>query len=99
MKGVLCPSCKRKGTYSPKFEQCQACGLGYEATLGELPKVEKPVTHKEVTGKMMAASSSGDETRHVTSNGGRHCRTCTCGPPKTGAERQKEYRERKNRNV
>ena len=80
MKGILCPSCKRKGTYSEKHKQCQACGLGYEVT--------QAVTEPE-----------SDETRHVTSDGGRHCRTCTCGPPKTGAERQKEYRERKNRNV
>ena len=25
---------------------------------------------------------------------GRHCRTCTCVPPKSGAERQAAYRER-----
>ncbi len=26
-----CPKCKRKGTYSEKFNQCSACGLGYES--------------------------------------------------------------------
>ena len=29
MTQVSCPSCKRKGTYSPKNKQCGACGLGY----------------------------------------------------------------------
>ena len=26
-----CPKCHRKGTYSAKFQQCSACGLGYSA--------------------------------------------------------------------
>ena len=26
-----CPKCHRKGTYSAKFQQCSACGLGYES--------------------------------------------------------------------
>ena len=26
-----CPKCHRKGTYSAKFQQCGACGLGYES--------------------------------------------------------------------
>ena len=29
MSEVSCPSCSRKGTYSPKHKQCAACGLGY----------------------------------------------------------------------
>ena len=29
MTQTSCPSCKRKGTYSPKHKQCAACGLGY----------------------------------------------------------------------
>ena len=41
MAQISCPNCTRKGTYSPKFKQCQACGLGYEvAPLGGDPLPE-----------------------------------------------------------
>ena len=89
MKVILCPSCKRKGTYSPKNKQCAACGLGYEVREARLLPDGAVVPVTPVT------EPESDETHNVTSNGGRHCSTCTCGPPKTGAERQHEYRERK----
>ena len=57
MTQTNCPSCKRKGTYSKKHEQCAACGLGYEiATVPDDVKPEglhdgrvTPVTEEPVT--------------------------------------------------
>lgn len=34
-KPVPCPKCRRTGTYSEKFRQCSACGLGYSAPVKE----------------------------------------------------------------
>ena len=93
MSQVSCPSCKRKGTYSEKHKQCAACGLGYEATLGELPKVEKPVTERvTVTANV---TKREDVTGIVTADA--PCEHCGCPghkKPKSTAERQRAYRER-----
>ena len=87
MSIASCPKCKRENTYNTKFGQCSACGLGYS----DGAHVTEPVTVKKVV-----EVAKEKVTNYVTqSNGGRHCPTCTCGPPKTGAERQKEYRKRK----
>ena len=113
MANPTCPKCKRKGTYSPKFEQCSACGLGYESksqakrVSAQRDKVT-PVTNNEtrhvtegVTGGVSGVEApvevtppvteQSNETHSVTGKS-KHCSTCTCGPPKTGAERQKKWR-------
>ena len=58
----------------------------------------KPVTVEEVVEvakeKVTNYVTQSNETHNVTATS-KHCSTCTCVPPKTGAERQREWRERK----
>ena len=63
MPQISCPSCKRKGTYSEKFEQCSACGLGYEVT---------PVTPKVVS-EPKVVTETGSTPKVVV---GEPCPTC-----------------------
>ncbi len=75
-----CPSCKRD-TWSEKNQQCSACGKGWE-------KVTPTVT------------ASNRVTQYVTPEVGTLDVCSRCGCPghekaKSGAERQKAYRERK----
>ena len=108
MKAPNCPKCKRKGTYSSTFGQCSACGLGYESksqakrVSSQRDKVT-PVTNNETRHvtveevvevakeKVTGYVTQSNETHNVTGKS-KHCSTCTCGPPKTGAERQKKWR-------
>ena len=86
MPQVSCPSCKRKGTYSPKFEQCSACGLGYELPQAVTERVT--VTPSVTNGEDVTAVVTADTP----------CEYCGCSghkKPKSTAERQRAYRERK----
>lgn len=107
MSAPKCPQCHRQGTYNTKYEQCSACGLGYERQVAELV-TERVTETPAVTDTRREPGHYSDTpptnvpvvvTPNVTSNGGRHCPTCTCAPPKTGAERQKAYRKRKAKEV
>ena len=62
MPQVSCPSCKRKGTYSPKHEQCSACGLGYEVT----PVTERVTRELPVTATVTEPPSVTEERNAVT---------------------------------
>ena len=90
MPQVSCPSCKRKGTYSPKFEQCPACGLGME--IATVPDDVRPeVLHDGRVTPVTPDVTQGDV---VTDGVTPHCPTCRC-VKRTNAERQRAYRERK----
>ena len=101
MAQVSCPSCKRKGTYSPKNKQCAACGLGYTVTpvtpvtpvtehrTGVAPAVTNVTTATPVT-----------EDRVVSHSGfppdpGEVCPLCDERKPSEKALKQRKYRERK----
>ena len=97
-----CPKCHRK-TYSPKFGTCTACEykkVTEPVTNDETRHVTetKPVTVEEAVEvakeKVTSYVTQSNETHNVTGEGGRHCKTCTCGPPKTGAERQRKWRKK-----
>ena len=81
-----CPKCGREATYNAKYDQCSACGRGYEAKVqksGDLP----------LDPTFSSNSNVGEPL--VTLTPGEPCPTCGKPVGKTPAERQREYRERK----
>ena len=65
MSQVSCPSCKRKGTYSEKHEQCGACGLGYE-NLEHFSQEEGPMTASVTQSVTRRVTIDVDDTGGVT---------------------------------
>ena len=85
MAKVKCPECKRVGTYSPKFGQCSACGLGRNEDVTKVHDITSAVTE------------SVTEVVAVTPTVTEPCSRCGCAGhvAKSGAERQKAWRARK----
>ena len=89
MPQVSCPSCKRKGTYSPKFEQCQACGLGYTVT--PVTPVT-PVTEEPVTNVTTVTPVTEPMYVQVVVEPGEVCPTCDERKPSEKALKQRKWR-------
>ena len=84
-----CPSCKREGTYSAKFDQCSGCGRGYEN------QPAKRIQDSRREQKPVIGTHTKEGEAIVTLTPGEPCPTCGKPVGKTSAQLQREYRERK----
>ena len=102
-----CPDCKRDGTYNAKFDQCSACGRGYERT-GPPPVALplKPVSEPREKLTQDFERHAGGRTEALVIPGreywgdlepGKPCPACGKPVGKSKAQLQKEYRERKKK--
>lgn len=89
-----CPKCRSKD-YSAKWDECPKCGRNVTKPVTVTPPVTKPLTGVVAPGSVVGKAIREQVKEAVRREIGRHCSTCTCGPPKTGAERQRAYRERR----
>ena len=96
MSNPACPKCHRKGTYSEKYKQCTACGLGVtKRVTGDKPAVTVPVTQTRiVTPHVTLPPTAVTEAVTPVTNGVTACPECKRPFAKTGAERAKAYRAR-----
>ncbi len=78
---MRCPTCDRN-TYSPQTG-CRFCRVTEDVTKPE--NITASVTDE--THEYAVVTPSVTETAH-------HCRTCSCAPAMTGAERQKKWRKK-----
>lgn len=75
---------------------CPNCSAMTDHFIAQCPKVIKPMRRRDPREETTEHKISSDETSRVTK---RHCPTCRCHGPKTHAERQKAYRQRKGHTV
>ena len=97
-KRPKCPKCKRDWTWSEEFQQCSACGEGWEKVTDSVTTSLRDAAR--MTGSFQGIPAGdidraldGNVTHNVTGGGGRHCSTCTCAAPKAWLVAERQYRE------
>ena len=103
MSKPKCPKCGREATYSAKYDQCSACGRGYEATnASPIPRLSRSVggvTPSEAErGDANFAPEAQVGEALVAPSPGEVCPQCHERKPSEAALKQREWRERKKGN-
>ena len=95
-----CPRCGRDSTYNEKFDQCSACGRGYEATSASpIPRLSRsvggvtPSEAEKGDANFAPEAQVGEALAKLVP--GEPCPACGKPVGKTSAQLQREYRERK----